>query len=158
MTTHLARLVAHLAWADAEVLRSLRQAQNPDPAVVELFGHVLGAEAVWLARVEGRPADVAVWPSLTMDESEILSQRSAAALATLVARLTADDLSRGVTYTNSAGRQFTSIIEDILLHLCLHGTYHRGQIARALRQAGQIPAPTDYIGFIRGVPAAGRQG
>lgn len=158
MTTPLARLAAHLAWADAEVLRSLREAVDPDSAVVELFGHVLGAEAVWLARLETRPSEVAVWPSLSLDECEALSRRSADALATLVAELSVADLARNITYINSAGMQFTSTIEDILLHVCMHGAYHRGQIARALRQAGQIPAPTDYIGFVRGAPAAGRAG
>jgi uncharacterized damage-inducible protein DinB len=150
--------MAHLAWADAEVLRSLREAKDRDPAVVALFGHVLGAEAVWLARVEGHRSDVAVWPALSLDECEALSRRSAETLAGLVRGLTESDLTRSITYVNSAGLQFTSTIEDILLHVCMHGSYHRGQIARALRQAGQAPAPTDYIGFIRGAPAAGRVG
>jgi uncharacterized damage-inducible protein DinB len=49
-------------------------------------------------------------------------------------------------------------VEDILLHTCLHGAYHRGQIARDLRQAGDPPEPTDYIAFIRGSPAATKGG
>jgi uncharacterized damage-inducible protein DinB len=66
------------------------------------------------------------------------------------------DLARPVTYKNSAGAQFTSLVEDILLHVCLHGAYHRGQITTALRTSGSIPNPTDYIAFIRGAPTATR--
>lgn len=44
---HLTRLVAHLAWADAEVLSGLRAAKNVEPACHELFAHILGAEALW---------------------------------------------------------------------------------------------------------------
>jgi uncharacterized damage-inducible protein DinB len=40
--------------------------------------------------------------------------------------------------------------------VALHGAYHRGQIAQLLRQNGAQPAATDYIGFVRGVPAATR--
>jgi uncharacterized damage-inducible protein DinB len=48
-------------------------------------------------------------------------------------------------------------VDDILLHVALHGSYHRGQVALLVREAANKPAPTDYIGFVRGVPAATRQ-
>ena len=65
-----------------------------------------------------------------------------------------DALQRSIPYVNSAGRAFTSTLEDILLHVALHGAYHRGQVSIFVRDGGGIPAPTDYIGFARGVPAA----
>lgn len=36
----------------------------------------------------------------------------------------------------------------------MHGQYHRGKVNLLLRQADRTPAPTDYIAFVRGVPAA----
>jgi uncharacterized damage-inducible protein DinB len=47
-------------------------------------------------------------------------------------------------------------VEDILLQIFLHGTYHRGQVALLLRQGEATPAPTDYIAYVRGAPAATR--
>jgi hypothetical protein len=38
--------------------------------------------------------------------------------------------------------------------IALHGAYHRGQVALVVRGGGGEPASTDYIGFVRGVPAA----
>src|SRR5207237_7244435 len=67
-------------------------------------------------------------------------------------------LERGVTYRTSAGDQFTSTLEDILTHVSIHGSYHRGQVASLIRAAGDTPSPTDYIFFTRGYPAATRQG
>jgi uncharacterized damage-inducible protein DinB len=59
-----------------------------------------------------------------------------------------------VTYTTSAGKAFTNAVKDVLLHVAMHAQYHRGKINFLLRQAGLQPAPTDYIAFIRGAPAA----
>jgi len=39
----------------------------------------------------------------------------------------------------------------------MHGCYHRGQVAMLIRDGGGTPAPTDYIAFVRGAPAATRQ-
>jgi uncharacterized damage-inducible protein DinB len=76
----------------------------------------------------------------------------------LVSRLTPHLLEKPVTYRNSAGDQFTSTVEDILTHIALHGSYHRGQIAASARAGGDTHSPTDYIAFARGAPAATRQG
>jgi uncharacterized damage-inducible protein DinB len=154
---HLARLTAHLAWADRQVLDSLEQAPSADRSCLELLSHILGAEHVWLARLALKPAEVAVGPALTLEECVRLAERNRMEIAASVARLSSEDLERPITYINSAGQQFTSTVEDILLHVCLHGAYHRGQIARALRGGGQVPAPTDYIAFTRGSPAATRR-
>jgi len=60
-----------------------------------------------------------------------------------------EDLSRRVDYTNSQGERWSNTIEDILTHVVLHGTYHRGQIATIVRQSGETPAYTDYIHAVR---------
>jgi len=68
--------------------------------------------------------------------------------------LTAADLAREIQYRNSAGQEFRSTLEDILLHVALHGSYHRGQVSLIVRGGGGEPVATDYNAFIRGVPAA----
>lgn len=153
---HLTQLIAHLAWADDRVLAALRSATEPDPSCLEVFAHVLAAEHVWLARLQGKSPRHPVWPALSLEECAGLVQANQRELTAYVAALGPSDLTRGITYKNSAGQEFTSILEDILLHVCLHGSYHRGQIAWALRRGGGVPMPTDYIAFTRGAPAATR--
>lgn len=150
-------LFKHVEWADARVLESLRSAQNPQRRGLELYSHILGSEHVWHSRINGTTPRVDVWPVLKLDECERLGKENIGAFNGLVSLLTPDQLKKPITYRNSAGDQFTSTIEDILTHVAMHGSYHRGQIAALLRAGGDTPSPTDYIAFVRGAPAATRR-
>lgn len=154
MSSYLRKLVAHLEWADAAVLDALRGSPGSDDRALTLYAHVVAAEAVWISRILGRPQDVAVWPVLTLDEAATLGRRNARDLAAIVASTTPEQLATEIVYRNSAGQEFHTELEDILLHTALHGAYHRGQISLVIRVGGGEPAPTDYIAFVRGVPAA----
>lgn len=157
MTSYLTKLVDHLAWANEHVLDGLRTAPGTDPRSLQLLAHVLGAEHVWLSRLAQRPPRYAVWPTLSLDECVALAAENVTELRSWVEHLTPADLAREVAYTNSAGRAFRSTVEDIVLHVALHGTYHRGQVALVVRGSGGEPAPTDFIAFVRGAPAATRR-
>ncbi len=150
---HLHILMDHMAWADERVLESLRQPGVPQRAL-DLYAHVLGAEHVWLSRLEQRPRRVPVWPALTLEQCVELAEENRRAFRTFVDRLTSDDARRIVHYRNSAGDEFDNAIEDILVHVALHGSYHRGQVSLLVRDAGAEPQPTDFIAFVRGAPAA----
>ena len=156
----LARLFEHMAWADANVrdaLRAMPAGASELARATELYAHLAGAEHVWLARLVGRPARHPVWPALDLETAARLAEETVRELRALVAGLGTDDLSREVDYTNSAGRSFRSRIDDILVHVALHGAYHRGQIALLTRVGGGEPASTDYIAYVRGAPAATRR-
>lgn len=152
---HIRSLLAHMAWADERILQSLRQPDLPSRAL-ELYAHVLGAEHVWLARLEQRAATVPVWPIMTLEECTRLAALNRDGYQAYVDRLTSDDLRRTVHYRNSAGVEFDTPIEDILVHVAMHGSYHRGQVTLLVRDAGAEPRPTDYIAFVRGAAAATR--
>jgi uncharacterized damage-inducible protein DinB len=154
MLGYIQKLIDHVKWADAALLDALRAAPGSDARALTLYAHVVAVEATWVARIVGRPADVAIWPSLGIDDVAKLAARSASELDSLLASLESDDLNRVIDYRNSAGTPFRSTIEDILLHVALHGAYHRGQVALVIRGGGGEPASTDYIAFTRGVPAA----
>jgi uncharacterized damage-inducible protein DinB len=98
-----------------------------------------------------------VWPTLDLGQCVVLSADNTKGFGEYLGSLTASGLESEVPYVNSAGQSFRSRVDDILLHVALHGSYHRGQVALLVREAGNKPAPTDYIGFVRGVPAATRQ-
>ena len=141
----LERLLEYDVWANRETLRSLLQ--GPPPAKsLRWMGHIIGAEFLWLDRIEGRPAQLSVWPELALDDCE---NRLRQLSHLLPAAARADDMGRSVRYTNSKGESWTSSVEEILTHLTIHSAYHRGQIASDLRSAGVEPAYTDYIHAIR---------
>ena len=151
-------LFSHLYWADARALESLRVSDRDTERARELLAHIIGAETVWLARIEGRDPELAVWPTLTLDECETAARRVRAGYEALLARIERDpaELTRMVHYRNSAGLEFDSSVADILHHVALHGAYHRGQVALLVRMAGAVPQASDYIAWSRGAPAATR--
>ncbi|MBA2707123.1 MAG: damage-inducible protein DinB [Gemmatimonadaceae bacterium] len=154
---YLQRMFAHMRWADRHVLDSLIAAAGEPPATaLVLFSHIVAAEHVWLSRIQGVAQQVSVWPTLSLHDCARIAQENAEGFESLLREGGPDALSRSATYRNSAGAEFTTPVDDILIHVSLHGCYHRGQIAALLRGSGMVPTPTDYIGFVRGVPAASR--
>lgn len=137
-------LLEYDGWAMTRVDAALIGIVAPPPKAVKLFGHLVASLENWLARVEGRKA-AAWWPEAPLDE---LSRRRVAALARwreYAGSLDARELAREVVFENSAGLPCRDPVEAIVRHVVNHGTYHRGQIASALRDAGH-PAPAiDYI-------------
>lgn len=156
MTNFLQKLAAHLKWADERVQESLVAARNPPPQALDLLAHLVATEHVWLARIRGETPDLPAWPQLSLSQCAEVASKSAEELSALIESLDQIALDGGVTYRNSLGEQYTNSVADILIHVALHGSYHRGQIAAALRACGDAPASTDYIAMVRGKPAAAR--
>lgn len=152
----LQRWLGHMVWADRLTLDSLRKSGGLPAQALEIYAHALGAEHVWLSRLRESPPETAVWPELDLDGCAVLASRNATDLQELLAGLQPADLERRVAYRNSAGLEFQSRVADMLSQVFLHGSYHRGQVAMLLRGAGFAPIGTDYIGFVRGTPAATR--
>ena len=149
----IARLFDHLAWADAALSRAVTTNGAPAAAVRE-YAHIAGAEEVWLSRIEQRASVADVWPEMSGADAASLAARTASGFKGLIMGLEAGALDALVQYTNSGGKTFTTALGDILLHVALHGQYHRGKVNQMLRQSGSDPEPVDFIRFVRGVPAA----
>ena len=146
-------LIGHMRWADNVVgvalLSSVRQAnrtRGADPVLV--FAHIAATEHLWYSRIRATPTELAVWPDITVTESRAIAERQADLFDGLVAG-GGDDLDRLVSYRNSAGRDFQNSVRDIVIHVTMHGSYHRGQIARLVRASGGEPPYTDYIQYRR---------
>jgi uncharacterized damage-inducible protein DinB len=147
-------LFEHVAWADRLLLDALLAVDPPPAEAWREYAHILGAESVWIDRLVGRPQRIAIWPELTTTEVRSLADSLRDEYARYLEALDVGALDARVPYVNSAGRAFDGPVADILLQVALHGQYHRGKINLLLRQGGHEPAPTDYISFARGVPAA----
>ncbi len=137
-------------WANrrvAEMLEALSDEQAGPP--LRLFSHLLRAEAVWLGRMQGT-ADAAlpIWEVDTLPVCRERLEANAAAFGR-TSHLTADDLANKVSYTNSQGTEYHTSVTDILSHVFNHGTHHRGQIMLLVREAGEVPAPLDFIAYVR---------
>ena len=158
LKNRIQNLARHQADTDRNLLSALRVATPESKSLqtaVREFAHVLGAEETWLARLESRPSRLAVWPSgRTLDELDAEIIRLSESYGGYCDGLNDAQLSSDCRYTNSAGTSFSTPVADVLLHVFMHGMYHRGRINLLVRQAGGNPAPADYIAFVRGAAAA----
>jgi uncharacterized damage-inducible protein DinB len=148
MTPLLDRLLQYDLWANRETLKSLEQA-IPPPRSLKWMGHIIGAEFLWLARLEGQASPMPVWPDLSLKDCGKRLGEVSHKLLDGLARAGPERLTEEVSYTNSKGEAWSSTVEEILTHVAIHSAYHRGQIAADLRFAGQTPAYTDYIHAVR---------
>lgn len=154
MRNHLIQLFDHLAWADGVLLAELARAKDLPDEVLREYGHILGADEIWLARLERRTPRTPVWPVLGIAELRSLADELHAGFRRFLGATDDTALAARAAYVNSAGQSFETPIDEILLHVALHAQYHRGKVNLLLRQAGLAPAPADFIAFVRGAPAA----
>ncbi len=151
MREHLQRLFDHMTWADRRVLDLLNASPGVrQHSVLRLFSHLLAAERVWMLRLRGEDASrQLIWPEWTLEELNAAAAESTSSYASFLEALRDEDLAGEVAYANSQGVVFRTRIVDILTHVALHGSYHRGQIAAAVRASGEEPVNTDFITFVR---------
>ena len=142
------QLVEHDGWANAATLVSLRENPAPERAR-RLMAHLVATERLWLARLRQEPSSLPVWPALDLEECAAELTELQAEWARYLDEVSDEELEDGVAYRNTRGEFWTSNTRDILTHVVLHASYHRGQIAAAVREAGGTPAYTDFIHAVR---------
>jgi len=147
------KLFEHAGWANAALLDTLRGGRQPvNPKALRLFAHLLQAERVWLTRLQGQDSSpIPLWPDEpTTAFCAQAAERNRADYAAFLAGLSEERLDEAIRYRNQSGTaEFETAIRDILIHVALHGQYHRGQINAWLRAEGDEPAGIDYILFVR---------
>jgi uncharacterized damage-inducible protein DinB len=113
------------------------------------MAHVLGTEYVWFSRIKAEKSLMPVWPELNLTEAQQHAQDLARIWSTYLDALDEAASARNIVYQNTKGETWSNSVEDILTHVIMHSTYHRGQIASDMRAAGNTPAYTDFIHGIR---------
>jgi len=146
---HYRQLARYDEWANLEVVTSFRALGSPPPRALRFMAHIVGAEHVWLARLRQQPPPLPVWPDLSVDGCGEQARELARQWQSLLAGGSPDRLEALVAYKNTKGEAWSSTTRDILTHVFMHSTYHRGQIAAEVRPAGHVPAYTDFIHGVR---------
>jgi uncharacterized damage-inducible protein DinB len=149
LVEHLRRQFAYDAWANREVLAGLSASAQPNTRPLQLLAHILSAERLWLERIRQQAQSLPVWPDVTLEQCEAQVAEVARLWREFFGQLPPAGLSDEVTYKNSKGEPWTSTVEDVLTHVLLHSSYHRGQIASHVRAGREQPAYTDYIHAVR---------
>jgi uncharacterized damage-inducible protein DinB len=150
MVRQLRRSFEYDDWANREVIRSIEKIAEPPESCVKLLAHMAAAQRIWYARLHHEDSSaIAVWPSLDLKECSIQLATQYPLWEKLLRNITAREMSEYVVYHNSKGQEFKNTVQEILVHVINHATYHRAQIAAEIRKSGGTPALTDYIVFCR---------
>jgi uncharacterized damage-inducible protein DinB len=149
----LIKFAEYNRWANAKVLKRLDSiAANGTPLpprALHLFGHLLNAQAIWIARITGTDSPVAVFQYHELPALRALHESTAPQLISLVSNADDVEMARLISYTNSQKKAYQTPVGEILMHALNHATYHRAQVALALREASLDPVNTDYVTWVR---------
>ena len=136
-------------WGNREALRTVAALEAPPERALKIAGHIIGAQRVWLGRLEASAAPPAPWPVMSLEETIAAFSEMHQHWTTFLAGLAPGRLDEDLVHRNSKGAEFRAPVRDVLMQLVMHGAYHRGQIAAVVRDAGGTPSSTDYITYVR---------
>ncbi len=148
MKKYFLKLYQYNAWANKRVIGTLIRQQITDEKILSLLGHVVAAQFLWLHRIKGLPApDVKLWGQYSLEQLITMAEKAGTEWLDFVQNT--DDFDREMTYRNYVNEPYTNNVENIMIHLVNHSSYHRAQIALLLRQKGFEPINTDFITYDR---------
>jgi uncharacterized damage-inducible protein DinB len=123
------------------------------PSIRQTLYHCLRAEYIWLQRLEGVANPEWLQGKIAGSFADAFAkwQETSTQILKYVNALNEDRLaSDKCSFSDLSGKVHEMLVNDILLHVFNHGTYHRGQLVTMLRQAGVSEIPrTDFIVFAR---------
>lgn len=143
-------LFLYKRWANAELLKLLGQIdakRYPDQyaLAIRLFNHTLVVDQIFIAHIKGEKHSFSannteVMPTLST-LSDSVSQTDAW-LIDYVSNVSQEELEKEIAFTFTDGDAGCMSISEILNHLIIHGTYHRGNIGMILGDCG-LNRPSD---------------
>lgn len=148
MKKYFLKLYTYNDWATTRVLNAIQKQGVNDAKILQLMGHVLAAQYLWLHRIKGLPApDVKLWDDYSLER--LLEMAADIGKQWLDFVSGTDNFDRELTYRNYTNDPYTNNVENIMIHLVNHSSYHRAQVAILMRQKGFEPINTDFITYDR---------
>ncbi|MFN9864029.1 MAG: DinB family protein [Bacteroidota bacterium] len=149
MKTYLLKLYQYNAWANRRVIGCLERQAVTDEKIVSIFAHCVAANFIWYNRFMGLPkSDHKLWGGgyTIADLKKMVEEANELWMSVIDSNNSFD---RVLKYHNYVGDYYENNIQDIMIHLVNHGSYHRGQVAVLLRERGYEPINTDLITYDR---------
>jgi uncharacterized damage-inducible protein DinB len=160
MKEHLLSITKFNLWANT-LLCSFLSKLTPEQfehklissfdSIKETVYHIWGAEYIWMERLNGvSPASLPNDFKGSFNEFQALFLDNSHHLIDYIESRTEQELTDNINYSNMRGDKFSNTVTNIILHVCNHSTFHRGQIVTMLRNVGFTElSSTDYIMFTR---------
>jgi uncharacterized damage-inducible protein DinB len=135
-------------WSNRLILPVLKDLDDPQHRAVQLFSHLLSSHSMWLSRVTGSEFTCSLFQHRTLDECALLMNDNLLGWRQYLNNKTAADLAKPIEFL-AAWEEVPSRrkirIDDALVHIINHSSYHRGQIAAQIKWQVQHLPLTTYI-------------
>ncbi|ULQ53012.1 DinB family protein [Flavihumibacter fluvii] len=161
MKSLLKEFVAYHLWANQQLSACILALDQSDwtktipssfPSLHKTILHMLDADSIWWQRIEGMASVTVPSRNFKGDTPELVRRLllQDEEWKTWVGQLDPVEFEKSFSYSNSRGDHFEQPLYQVILHICNHGTYHRGQLVTLLRnlEAPKIPQ-TDYVHWVR---------
>lgn len=115
------------------------------------LNHILVADRIWVARIEGRRDDEITSLDQILHDDFVVLRLAREGFDDHIARLVnglSGDPTRPFSYHNVKGESCTLPLNHVLGHIFNHQTHHRGQVHDMLAQTMVPPPPLDLAYFL----------
>jgi uncharacterized damage-inducible protein DinB len=146
MKEYFKQIFEHEHWANLKVLESMIGASKTQKRAIEIYSHAIAAQRIWLDRINGEKTDLKIWEVF---ETKIMLELLEINYVDIKKVIENQNFEQLIAYQNSNGQHYTTIIKQILSHLALHASYHRGQVVLLLKDHVDTLPTTDFIFYVR---------
>ncbi|HEY6515520.1 MAG TPA: DinB family protein [Steroidobacteraceae bacterium] len=150
------QLIAIKRWADRSLYDVIERNLERLPAeessiMLRILDHMHSVDRIFQHHLRGTPHSFRAPRSATIPELQALADGVREVddwYLSYVDSLTAEELEEPVDFVFTSGKAARMRRGEIILHVCLHGTYHRGNAGLALQLRGITPGRDSITDFL----------
>jgi uncharacterized damage-inducible protein DinB len=156
MAQPYSQLIAIKRWADRSLYdvvgRNLERLSGEESSIMlRILDHMHVVDRIFQHHLRGLPHAFQAPRSETIPELGTLAEGAKEVddwYASYVAGLTEEDFEQSVDFVFTSGKPARMRRGEIILHVCLHGTYHRGNAGVVLQLKGITPSRDSITDFL----------
>jgi uncharacterized damage-inducible protein DinB len=145
---HLRELFAYNDWANRRIVARLKS--NGSEKARRILAHLLITEKEYFERLYGKDSTgFDFWQDLSAEDCGDLAKENAENYERILKRFDEEGLGQIARYKTSEGVPQENTFRELLTHVLVHSSIHRGNIITKMREAGCAPPAIDYIIYLR---------
>lgn len=156
--TPYCQLMNFKRWADRglydAIARNFDRLSGEDASIMlRILDHIHAVDRIFQHHLQGLPHTFKAPRSDALPEFHALANSASEVddwYASYVADLTENDLKQPIDFVFTSGKPARMTRGEIILHVCLHGTYHRGNAGALLQLRGMTPSRDGITDFLEG--------
>ncbi|WP_372783647.1 DinB family protein [Phenylobacterium sp.] len=151
-----AQLIDIKRWADRGLCEAVsgnldQLSAEENFLMLRIFDHIHTVDRIFQHHLLGLPHSFQAARSEVMPEFQALVNGMREVddwYAAYVGGLAASDFEQPIDFVFTSGKPARMRRSEIILHVCLHGTYHRGNAGAVLQLKGLTPSPDAITDFL----------